>query len=463
MATLPMQGTSEDMDLAVAQAALQRRRQIAAELAKQSMSPMQGQMVSGHYVGPSKLQGFAQLMSAMAGQKMEKDLDVQEQELAGKRRAGLAKELDTYTNTRMGTPDQPMGPPTENDEYGLQPGQKANPRLAAIKAVASSMPELRQLGMLDLQNLGKQEQETYNNPVTERGPDGKLISVQYGNKGTRRPVPGAVPFEKPMSVADRVVDPADPTKPLADYSKTFGELRYIDRDLYQKDSTGKWNKLDNAPKTSVSVGGPTVHMGQKKIAESWAKAAVDTVNDLSTAARGGVKLIGTLTQLEALDKAGVQSGPLAPAGVWLAGLAQQMNIPVDKSRLANSQTFDAAAISAWQDMIAAAGGNRGVVKEEAARIAQMVPQLVQSAQGRQQITAFLKQAAQQSVADAQKAQKELADAFNADDPSKFTFGLSGAQLPRTDGLPAAPGSTAPANASNGVMSLDEYLRSRQGR
>lgn len=38
--------------------------------------------------------------------------------------------------------------------------------------------------------------ESLGNPVEELGPDGKPIQVQYGNRGTRRVVPGAVPAPK---------------------------------------------------------------------------------------------------------------------------------------------------------------------------------------------------------------------------------------------------------------------------
>lgn len=436
---------SEELDFAAAQAAMLRRRQVAQALLAQSAQPLQGQMVSGHYVPPSKLQGLAQLLSGLAGGKMEKDLDAKEQELSKGKKAALEKGLADYVDLRMGSPDQPMGPPTLEGEFGLQPGTKANPRLAAIRAVASQMPELRQLGMMDLQALGKQEQETFGTtPI--RTQDGRTVVL--GNRGGLKEVPVKLP-EEFITVGDRVLPKSNPTAPVADFSKTFTELKYIDGDLYQKSSDGKWNKLDNAPK--VNVGAPRINLGQRKIVESWAKAAVDTVNDLATSARGSVKLLGTLNQLEASAKAGVQGGPLAPAGVWIAGLAEQLNVPVDKAKLANSQTFDAAAISAWQDMIAAAGGNRGVVKEEAARIAQMVPQLTQSPQGRAQITAFLRQAAQQQITDAQTAQKELADALNADNPALFTFGLSGAQLPRTGGLPAAPGAASPSGKPQPVV------------
>lgn len=37
------------------------------------------------------------------------------------------------------------------------------------------------------------QQETWGQPVEEKGPDGKPIAVQYGNKGTRRVVEGAIP------------------------------------------------------------------------------------------------------------------------------------------------------------------------------------------------------------------------------------------------------------------------------
>lgn len=57
---------------------IQERRRLADLLQQQSMQPLQGQMVSGHYVGPSYTQGLSQLANAYFGGKMRYNADQEE-------------------------------------------------------------------------------------------------------------------------------------------------------------------------------------------------------------------------------------------------------------------------------------------------------------------------------------------------------------------------------------------------
>ena len=216
----------EELDFAAAQAAMQRRRLVAQQLAQQAATPMQGQMVSGHYIAPGKLNALAQLLSGLAAGKMEKDLDAKEQGLAGQRRAALEKGLAQYMDLRNGTPDQPMGPPTEEGQFGVQPGKKADPRAAAIRAVTSSMPELRQLGMLDLQGLGKQEAETWGTTPVKLA-NGKLGVVS--NRGNFRELTGAQAAKSRKTVDGRLVD-EETGDVVRDYREQFSPLRPVGQD-----------------------------------------------------------------------------------------------------------------------------------------------------------------------------------------------------------------------------------------
>lgn len=428
---------------------LKRRRALLDAMTQQNM---QSQIQGGGNYGLG--QALAKIGTAWTLKNKAGKL---EEESSANREAynkGLGGEVDKYLTTRQGGQVNLPGPTEDGSPLtGQMPG---DPRAAIVAAMTSRFPEMQGLGKMELANLGKQEQETFGNPVTERGPDGKLVSVQYGNKGTRRPVQGAVPFEKPMVVNEQLVDPATP--PGTDFRTTYNQPESINGDLYQREARpgGPLKKLDNAPKVSVGVGGPVIHAGQKKISEAWATKATEDVQAMAESARGSVKLLSQLNQLEQSGRAGVLSGPTATPAMFLSGLAKSLGVPINEAQLANSQTFDAAATAAWQDMIKQAGGNRGVVKEEAQRIMVMVPQLVQSPQGRAQITAYLRQAAQENIKDAQTAQKQLGEALYTDDPRKFTFGLSEAQIPRTAPLPAAPGAATPA--SGGVISLEDWLK-----
>lgn len=54
---------------------LKRRQAQVDALREQSMQPLQGQMVSGHYVAPSWTQGVGQLVQAYGARKGQKKLD----------------------------------------------------------------------------------------------------------------------------------------------------------------------------------------------------------------------------------------------------------------------------------------------------------------------------------------------------------------------------------------------------
>ena len=436
------------------------RQALAQALLQKGMSGgPQGQMISGHYVGPGlgALVPFAQVV---AGQKIGQEANTQAKSYEDTQREALRNDLAKFLTTHRGTPGEAMGPPTEEGGMGVTGAVPADPQAAILGAMTSRHPEMQKIGQSQLATLfGPKTPEHFGNPVTERGANGDLISVQYGNLGNRRVVPGAVPFEKPMAVADRVIDPAKPTAPLADYSTKGGETKTVNGDLYQVDSNGKWHKLDNAPKVNVSS---NVRVeGQKQGLVEWSKLAAKTVSDMADQARGSVRMMGTLNQLERLDQSGVFTGPTSGAAEFVTNLGQSLGVKVDSNKLANSQTYASAAQEAVQGIIAGMGGNRSVTEKEAVQITKMAPSLLQSPQGRQQLTAYLRQIAQRQITEAQQAQKEYSAALQTDNPGAFTFGLSSAQLPMTNPLPPAQGAASPAGGQ--PMSLDDYLKSRGGR
>lgn len=350
----------------------------------------------------------------------------------------LGQEIQKYLQQRQGGIDE--GPlPTEGPSAGMGPGApvetQANPRAAVAAALASRFPEMQRMGALDMTQLGKQELETFGNPVTERGPNG-LIAVQYGNRGTRRPVGGAQPFEKPLVVNEQIVDPG--TAPGTSFKTQYKDPESIGGDLYQREDRpgGQLRKLDNAPKVSLTNVGNSIQRGQRAGMEKWAELAGKTVTELADNARQSVKLISSINQMEALHGAGVSGGPAANVETFVTNLANSAGIPVDRNKLANNETFASEATKAWAAMMQANGGARGLVKEESDKIAQSLPSLLQSSQGQAQILRVMRMKAQQDITDAQTAQKEYAAALTAEDPQLFTFGLGRAQLPNP--TPQAP-------------------------
>jgi hypothetical protein len=69
-------------ELQVQQAAIQRQRDLAAMLQKDSMAAPQGQMISGYYVPPSFMQMAAKLAEGLSGSQQQKDLDTKQLALA---------------------------------------------------------------------------------------------------------------------------------------------------------------------------------------------------------------------------------------------------------------------------------------------------------------------------------------------------------------------------------------------
>jgi hypothetical protein len=220
----------------------------------------------------------------------------------------------------------------------------------------------------------------------------------------------------------------------------------IGGDLYEvNQSTMQLKKLDNAPKVNVNVPVGVTVAGQKAGYEEWSKKAAQTVTELSESARQSTKLITQLQQLESLTQGGTNMGPAADAATFIQGLANTAGIKVDPAKLNNSQAFNSVATQAWAALMQQNGGARGLVKEESEKLAQSLPSLVQTPQGRAQITRVLRQAAEQNIKDAQRANAEYGKALQSQNPGDFTFGLSATQLPQSGPMPPAPGSVTPGN------------------
>ncbi|UOF77837.1 hypothetical protein [Bacteriophage sp.] len=421
---------------------LRRHRQLLDAMMQQSMQqPIVGNTGLG--------QALAKLATGFIQGQQSRELD---QQMSGARQRygeGLQQEAGDYLNRFNGTPGDNI------KTFGADPGQDAqitqnipevapNPQEAVVRAMASQYPEMQNMGRAGMQGLMKQAQSPLE--IIEKFKD--IASPQSLVEALNNRDPRLLkPKLTTGSAGDQIFDLYNPGKPIVDGRMTYKrpELRAGSdgrMDLYQEEDRpgGKVTKLDNSPKVQVSSN--PIIQGENAGIKAWATKAMDVVDELHQQARGSVKLLGTLNQLEKNDKDGTFMGPAANAATFLGSLAQSMGLPVDREKLANSQTFDAASISAWQDMIKAAGGNRGVVKEEAARIAQMVPQLSQTPEGRKQITAFLRQAAEQSVQDAKDSATQYSDAIMSGDLRKFTFGLGASMLPRTQALPAAPGASS---------------------
>ena len=400
---------ANNFDYETERANLQRQQMLVDALMQRSMQPQQPQFIQNgagtFYTGPGVLGTLAQTIGgAMAANNRQKDIDAKTAALKEQYNTGLKEGMDQYFQVRDGVP-----PPSA--EVGGGPAMPGDPRRAAVEAVVSNYPQLQELGKMDLAAMAKKNQETFSNPVTEKGPDGSLISVQYGNQGSRRVVQGAIPFEKPMAVADRVIDPSAPTRPLADYSTKGGETLNIGGDLYQRDSNGTLHKLDNAPKTNISVNNSSVNKGESEFMKKVGTEAADDYIKAKQAKVAAQRTIQSMDKLEQLDKQNkLYTGPLANVAMQAGTLAESLGMNVDKQRLASSQAYQGELMAQMTQYLTGSLARSTTDKDMEILMAPM-PQLLASPEGRAALRRQIKAKAQEHIEYADQVQKNVANRY----------------------------------------------------
>lgn len=299
------------MDFASQQSALARKRKLTDMLAQTATSAPQGQMVSGHFVAPNALASLAQVLAGFGAGKLGKEADTDQQNLATNYRVELAKGLQSYMTTREGRAggtlsDSQASDLMENDQPPpeLPEPVQADPRAAAVGALASQFPELQALGKQDLAGMGKATDETFGtSPAHLQDPTGKLVAALIGNRGTIRPIHGYTPQQE-----------------------TFSTPFQRDGDWYQKDSRGKEYKLDNAPKTSVTVDQRT---GVGKGLEGYYKSTGESLapGGKSNVAAAGAQdaLNSSVEALQAVNN-GAKQGIAQPALQVLRKIGSELGV-----------------------------------------------------------------------------------------------------------------------------------------
>jgi hypothetical protein len=157
-----------------------RQREMAKLLLQKGMADnLQGQMVSGRYVGASPWQGIANMYAAYSGRQLAEEADKKQADLAKLLREGTAKDLLQYNELlygKQGTPDvvpqgqtllDDQGQVTIGSQRGVAPTQ-ADPRAAYEFAAQSRFPQVNAMAteMMKPQKLSADETMQRFNPVT---------------------------------------------------------------------------------------------------------------------------------------------------------------------------------------------------------------------------------------------------------------------------------------------------------
>ena len=146
-----------------------RQRDLAKMLLQKGMSDnLQGQMVSGRYVGASPLQGIANMYSAYKGNQMSKEADRKQQELAQMLRQQGVQESQDILSTMRGRQAVPEVVPqgqTMLDDQGMM-------TMGSQRGVAGVAPDL---------------QSAYAKAIGSRSPQGQALAPILAKQLMREP------------------------------------------------------------------------------------------------------------------------------------------------------------------------------------------------------------------------------------------------------------------------------------
>jgi hypothetical protein len=117
---------------------LQEQKALAkALLAKGNEQNMQGQMVSGRFVGASPIQGLANLLNIYAGKSMGREATQKEQDIFQTQQAAQNANLQTGLNQFYGTPEfTQQGPTPTGGNIPVQPATQPNRQMALATLLA---------------------------------------------------------------------------------------------------------------------------------------------------------------------------------------------------------------------------------------------------------------------------------------------------------------------------------------
>lgn len=391
---------------AVDQQALSRRSQLLDAMQAQLLQSKPGFTANGRYYGPQLGDALGDIAEGYVIGKKRDQLQSDQKDLTTKYLEGKNSAVQSLVAAMSG-----------------QGGQGSDPRAAAFAAATSPYPEVAKIG------------QSYLSAGLKAVAPGEITIDQFGN------------IRSPVSQGGANGAPGAPAY----------ETVNIGGDLYQKTATGL-KKLDNAPKINVAVHTP-VQFGQKAGAEQYFKNAANKVDELGKAASTASDIKQTVADMQALDAKGVFSNVTSGPVTFLTNLGQAVGVPVDASKLGNTEAYRALSTDLWQKMVAKMGGNRGVTAEEAAQIKQMVPLAAQSPQARAQLYTIMNGIADRQIAQYHNADKAFAASTAAEDPRIFQQGFGNTYTPQ----PQAPATVVPPAAPASPMSLDDYLKKHGGQ
>jgi hypothetical protein len=417
------------------QGELARRRKLLEAMQGQNMGTQIQGGGRGNAIGQALAKVATAYMLAQGGEKLAGE----EAANRGQYQGALQGELNNYLTSRDGQPAQELPGPTQDGQSPLMaPAVKGNPREAIVRAMTSQLPEMQAVGRADFaslrrEQLGAKDMASLAEKFT---PESIMQYQQTANPAALRLLPQNQVVNNQVVRTDHYG--GKPTV-SGDFRDKFQDPKPgIGGTLLQaNEGTGEVKQVVGRPPvgTTVNVIPPAQKVGLEELAKQYAK----NVSDMGEQARQAQRLSGALAQMGKLSDSGIFEGPLADPAIWVNRLASSAGIPVDKNKLSNSEAYGSVASEAVQRLVGQFGGNRGVTKEEAAVIAQIIPQLQASPQARAQMTQILQGMAERQMQAYKAAHQNYVKFVQTQDADQIDPTLYGSQMPIESPVPAQPG------------------------
>lgn len=215
--------------------------QLMAALRGEQQKQLQGQMVSGHYVPPSPMQGLASMFSAWQQGKATRDADKLRKGILTKMSGDEEAERQRIASMLMGSLEQ-IGPPDPQGGMGLQ-GNMPNPAAASQAALASKFPNMQKFG----QQLRQQASSNFSAMAPRATPESLNVAQAQGGN--------------PMALT-------------AQPQETYSDIRNLAPEG-QDPLMGAVSKTTNKPIFAPKATSQTVSVGDKANSQILAQAAKD--------------------------------------------------------------------------------------------------------------------------------------------------------------------------------------------
>ncbi len=268
-----------------------------------------------------------------------------------------------------------------------------------------------------------------------------------------------------MVVDKRVVDKYNPAQELADYSEKFSApyfMKGASGPLLVKKNllTGEVEPVDKTPHVNVGVSANILPKGETAFTEALGKDQAEAYKEARKQAEMGYSAKGMVAQLQKLEQSGVFNTPAPNAAILFGRIGSAIGIPVDQTKLANSEGYQQQIAKRVSEVLTAGSGvGRSMTDADREAFMQSLPQLMASPAGRQQVYAQLMQGADTAINRHKSMQQALLD-------SPTMAGYKGIltlnPVDENPGVGVLSPQVPPAPAGSGPLTLDAYLKKMRG-